>query len=120
VANAKIDNLGAREFRRVKATLGLTYGTSTEKISAFVEGLRSILESTEAVKKDNYEVHFVEFGPSSLDIFTSYYLVVGGWHDEMVARSEINMRIIQLSEKLGVDFAFPSQSIYVESLPQRG
>jgi MscS family membrane protein len=119
VANAKIDNLGAREYRRTKVTLGLTYGTSTEKISAFVDGVRSILESTETVKKDNYEVHFVEFGPSSLDIITSYYLAVTGWHDEMVVRSEINMQIIRLAEKLGVDFAFPSQSIYVESMPQR-
>ena len=46
---------------------------------------------------------------------TSYYLRVDGWHDEMVVRSKINMEIIHLAEKLGVDFAFPSQSLYVES-----
>jgi MscS family membrane protein len=119
VANSNIDNLGARNYRRTKVTLGLTYGTSTEQITDFVEGVRGILESTETVKKDNYEVHFIEFGPSSLDIITSYYLSVDGWHDEMIVKSEINMNIIRLAEKLGVDFAFPSQSIYVESLPKR-
>jgi MscS family membrane protein len=119
VANSKIDNLGARDFRRTKVILGLTYGTSTKDINAFVEGVRAILEATEEVKKDNYEVHFVEFGPSSLDIITSFYLKVEGWHHEMVVRSKINMEIIRLSEKLGVDFAFPSQSIYVESVPKK-
>jgi len=119
VANAKIDNIGAREFRRVRATLGITYGTPTTKITKFVEGIRSILEGTEDVKKDNYEVHFLEFGPSSLDIMTSYYLTVPGWHEEMLVRSEINLQIIHLAEKLGIDFAFPSQSLYVESLPAK-
>ena len=119
VANAKSDNIGAREFRRVRATLGITYGTPTTKITKFVEGIREILEGTEDVKKDNYEVHFIEFGPSSLDIMTSYYLTVPGWHEEMVVRSEINLQIIHLAEKLGIDFAFPSQSLYVESLPAK-
>ena len=119
VANAKIDNIGAREFRRVRATLGITYGTPTTKITEFVEGIRGILEGTEDVKKDNYEVHFLEFGPSSLDIMTSYYLTVPGWHEEMLVRSEINLQIIHLAEKLGIDFAFPSQSLYVESLPAK-
>jgi len=119
VANAKIDNLGAREFRRVKVNLGLTYGTSTENITAFVEGVRNILSNTEEVNQGNAEVHFLEFGASSLDVMTSYYLRVDGWHDEMVVRSKINMEIIRLAETLGVDFAFPSQSLYVESLPSK-
>ena len=119
IVNATIDNLGAREFRRVKANLGLTYGTPTEKIEAFMAGIHEILESTEEVRKDNYEVHFLEFGPSSLDIFVNFHIKVDGWHHEMAVRSKINLDVIRLTERLGVDFAFPSQSLYVETLPQK-
>ena len=119
IVNATIDNLGAREFRRVKANLGLTYGTPTAKIEAFIAGVKEILEKTEEVRKDNYEVHFLEFGPSSLDVFVNFHIQVEGWHHEMVVRSTINLEIIRLTERLGVDFAFPSQSLYVESLPSK-
>ena len=119
VVNATIDNLGAREFRRVRATLGLTYGTPTEKIEAFMKGVEKILESTEEVRKDNYVVHFVEFGPSSLDILVQYHLQVDGWSHELQVRTAINLEIIRLTEQLGVDFAFPSQSLYVETLPDK-
>ena len=40
-------------------SLGLTYGTSTENITAFVEGVRGILADTEEVNQDNAEVHFL-------------------------------------------------------------
>ena len=119
VVNATIDNLGAREFRRVRATLGLTYGTPTETIEAFMKGVEKILESTEEVRKDNYVVHFVEFGPSSLDILVQYHLQVDGWSHELQVRTAINLEIIRLTEQLGVDFAFPSQSLYVETLPDK-
>jgi len=118
VANAKIDNVGAREFRRVRGNLGLSYDTDPAGIAAFVSGFRDILEQSEQVVTEKSEVHFTEFGASSLDIMFSYYLDVPGWHDELVARSAINISLMELAAKLNVSFAFPSQSVYIESMPK--
>ena len=89
------------------------------EIEAFMKGVQEILESTEEVCKENYVVHFVEFGPSSLDILVQYHLQVDGWSHELQVRTAINLEVIRLTERLGVDFAFPSQSLYVETLPDK-
>ena len=119
VANAKIDNIGAREYRRVRGSLGLSYSTAPSDVTAFVSGLREILAESKDVVTEKSEVHFTDFGASSLDVMFSFYLDVPGWHDELVARSNINISIMELAAKLNVSFAFPSQSVYIESMPQR-
>ena len=119
VANSKIDNIGAREYRRSRGVLGLSYSTAPADLTAFVEGFREILAASKDVVTEKSEVHFTDFGASSLDVMFSFYLDVPGWHDELVAKSEINMAIMDLAAKLSVSFAFPSQSLYIESMPKR-
>jgi MscS family membrane protein len=119
VANSKIDNIGAREYRRSRGVLGLSYSTAPADLTAFVEGFREILAASKDVVTEKTEVHFTDFGASSLDVMFSFYLDVPGWHDELVVRSEINMAIMDLAAKLSVSFAFPSQSLYIESMPKR-
>ncbi len=119
VANAKIDNIGARQYRRIRGALGLSYSTAPSDLTAFVEGFREILAGAKDVVTEKSEVHFTDFGASSLDVMFSFYLDVPGWHDELVAKSEINMAIMDLAAKLDVSFAFPSQSLYIESMPKR-
>jgi MscS family membrane protein len=72
-----------------------------------------------ATVKDSYEVNFFEFGPSSLDILLNFHLEVDGWHGEMTERARIYMEILRLAEELGIGFAFPSQSVYLEGTPDR-
>jgi MscS family membrane protein len=118
MTSAHVENMGARRFRRVKTTLGLTYDTPPDKVQAMVEGVRAIIAANPATFKDSYEVHFRDFGPSSLDILVYCFLEVPTWHDELVERSRMFLEILRLAEHLGVSFAFPSQSLYVESTPQ--
>lgn len=119
VATTRIDNMGKRPYRRTRATLGILYGTPPELIQAFVEGIRAIMAANPATVKDSYEVNFMEFGPSSLDILMNFHLEVDGWHGEMTERARIYMEILRLAEELGVGFAYPSQSLYLEATPDR-
>jgi MscS family membrane protein len=52
-----------------------------------------------------------------LDIYVSYFLTVGGWADELQWREVINYEIMAIAQRVGVSFAFPSRSVYVETLP---
>ncbi|MEM6731118.1 MAG: mechanosensitive ion channel family protein, partial [Myxococcota bacterium] len=65
LADAVIDNYGARIFRRVYTRLGVTYDTPPEHLQAFVEGIRAIVQANPHTRKDKYEVHFNDYGPSS-------------------------------------------------------
>ena len=69
--------------------------------------------------KESYEVNLYEFGASSLDILMNFHLLVDDWHGEMTERARIYMEILRLAEELGVGFAFPSSSVYVEGTPDR-
>ncbi len=120
VADSTVDNYGMRKYRRVTATLGLTYDTSPEQMQAFVEGVRAILKASPVTRKDYYEVHFRDFGQSALEVMLYFFLSVPGWSDELKARHDIFLDILRLAKDLNVSFAFPTQTLHVESLAQAG
>jgi len=119
VANSKVDNMGHRQYRRFKTTIGVTYDTPPDVVQAFVEGIRAVLAAQPRMRQDVYEVHLRDFGPSSLDIMVYSFFDVPDWHEELVGRSQVILEIMRLAEDLGVSFAFPSQSLYLESTPDR-
>ena len=70
--------------------------------------------------KRTYEVHLFNLGDSAIEILVYYHVkVVPGWHQELVTRSQNILEFLRLAEELGVSFAFPSQSLYLESTPDK-
>jgi MscS family membrane protein len=116
IASSKVDNLGARERRRLRLTLGFTYDASREQIGQFIEQVRALFDAEELVD-EGHEVHFVHFGDSALEVMLHAFLLVPGWSDELRAKQDIYMKIWSIADEIGLSFAFPSQSLYVESLP---
>lgn len=119
VTNTPIDNLGARRYRRYRTTLGLTYDTPPEKIEAFCEGLRATILATPGMRKDYFMVEFQDFGPCSLDVLLYCFFEVPDWQTELRTRSHLNLSILRLAKRLGVSFAFPTQTLHLESTPER-
>lgn len=117
IANANIDNLGRRSYRRIKTTLGLTYDTPPEKIEAFVEGLKRIIQANRYTRKDDFHVVFSGYGASSLDVLIYCFLDVPDWSTELVERQNLYLEVLRLAHELEVDFAFPTQTLHVDSLP---
>ncbi|MED5373276.1 MAG: mechanosensitive ion channel family protein [Myxococcota bacterium] len=118
VASASIDNLGQRTARRASTTLGITYNTPRSLVEAFIGGIRQLLDARPEVL-DGHMVEFSGFGASSLDVVVIFNLNVPTYADELRVRGQIFLSIMSLAEALGVSFAFPSQSVYVESTPER-
>jgi len=117
ITNANVDNYGHRRRRRVKMVLGLTYDTPPDKLQAYVEGIRAILALHPSVQR-TYEVHIYNLGDSALEILVYYHLVVPGWSEELITRSQNILEFMRLAQELGVSFAFPSQSLYLEATPE--
>ena len=116
IAQSKIDNLGKRQFRRTRFTLGVTYSTPSIKIQNFVEGIKTIIQKHPKTKKDYYQVSFSGYADSSLNIFVNLFLQVKDWNEELDCRQEIFLDILNLAQKENVEFAFPSQSLYIERM----
>lgn len=117
IANAKIDNMGRRTFRRSYSVLGVTYDTPPEKLEAFMQGIENIILANEFTRKDKVHVAFSGYGDFSLQIMVYFFLRVGSWADELVERQNVFLEILRLAHELGVQFAFPTQTLHVDSFP---
>lgn len=119
MANKKIDNMGKRSFRRVKTTLGITYDTSPEKIEGFLEAIKKIIEAHPNTRKDYYQVVFTGFGASSLDILLYFFVQAEDWSRELVIKQNVFLDIIRAAKDLEVEFAFPTNTLHIDSYTEQ-
>ena len=113
LTTAVVDNMGKRQYRRLRVTLGVEYGTSPAQIEAFVEGIRELLRRHPFTRKDYYHVYFNNFSDSSLDILLYCFLECPDWGMELREREQLFLNILNLAERLGVSFAFPTQTLHM-------
>jgi len=120
--SSAVDNYGARSYRRWSTKLGVTYDTPPATIDAFCEGIRELVRRHEITRKDAFEVHLNSFGDSGLEILLYVFFETGDWSKELAARHALALDILRLAERLGVDFAFPTRTVWLheQAPPQRG
>ena len=123
LANIKVENMDRRKdnglnVRRIKMTVGVDYGVNAEKMETILTGIKEILKNDDGVDQRMTQlVRFTDFGESTLDIFLYYFADSADWDYYLSVRERVNMKIMRLLESNGATLAFPSQSIYLESVP---
>lgn len=104
-----VENVTLEPTRKVVTNLGLTYETSPEKMQEALELLKQIALANENVT-DDVLVSFNSWGDFSMGILFIYYIKAGS--DILVTQSEINMAVLKQFNEAGLDFAYPTQTIY--------
>ena len=117
LADAVVDNHGLRQYRRFSTKLSLTYDTPPQLVELFVEGLRRIVAQHPQTRKDCYEIYLNELGAHSLDVMFYIFFAVPTWSEELKAKHEVLIKIMKLADTLGVRFAFPTQTLHMETFP---
>ncbi|NPA03251.1 MAG: mechanosensitive ion channel family protein [Epsilonproteobacteria bacterium] len=118
IANNPIENFSRRSVRRIKMRIGLVYSTSREQMKAIVRDIRKMLQHHPNIsKKATLLVNFDQFNDSDLSIFIYCFTNTANWAKYLSIREDINLKIMEIVERHGSDFAFPSESIYVEKFP---
>ncbi len=119
ITNQTIDNHGLRKYRRFFTHISLTYDTPPYLIQTFVDGLKEIVDKHPKTRKDFYEIHFNEMASSSLNIMFYIFFDVPTWSEELLGRHQVLLSVVELAEELGVNFAFPTQTLHVETFPEK-
>ncbi len=119
ITKCTVNNYGRRDFRRFKTTLGLRYDTPAEKIEAYLELVRESLKENPNIKQDAIFVYLNSMSACSLDILVYTFLDVADWRAELVQKELIILRFIRMAQELGVGFAFPTQTIELETQPPK-
>lgn len=109
---ARIRNFKRMEERRIVFTLGVTYQTPHEKLAAIPNLIRKILDAQDGARIDR--VHFKEYGASSLDFEIVYYVMSPEYNVYMDIHHKVNLAIYKQFEDEKIEFAYPTQTLFVE------
>jgi MscS family membrane protein len=118
VVNATVENLSLRQMRRQRFLIQVTYDTSRDKLEELVAGIKQLIADHPLANKTNYNVRFNDFGESSLNILVFFHIETTDYATELAAREEILFRIMDLAKQLGIDFAFPTRTLVIETPPE--
>lgn len=113
IVDRDIENVSRRGVRRISFTLGVTYDTTPSQMQELIRRLRDLLRNDDEVWPNTILVRFTEFGGSSLNIFIYYFSKTTVWDEHLALREKINLKIMQIVEDLGLEIAFPTQTIYL-------
>lgn len=112
LTSSRINNYKRMNTRRVVFGFGLEYKTSPSQLRK----VKKIV--TEVIKKEKHStldrVHFKSFGDSSLDFEVVYYINSNDYNIYMDVQEKINLELKKKIESIGVDFAFPSRTVYTK------
>ncbi len=112
LTSARVSNYKTMTRRRVVTTIGVTYDTPPEtmrQIPGVVEGILGEIEDATFNR-----THFSAYGPYSLNIEIVYYVESADYVRYMDVNQTINLRLMEEFSKLGVEFAYPTQKLFVE------
>ena len=107
----RLRNYGRMKERRIVFTIGVTYETPRSKLKAVAPLLRTIIEEQEDARFDR--AHFAKYGPYSLDFEAVYYVRSPDYTRYMDVQQAINFRLHEAMERLGVEFAYPTQTLWL-------
>jgi MscS family membrane protein len=120
VINTTVENLSLRPKRRQRFTIGVTYDTKLATLEAFVEGIRNLILEHDLTDRDSIQVSFNNLADSSLDILVIFHLLVTDYPSELRGRHEVLEQIMDLAQRMGVAFAFPTRTLLIEGPPGGG
>ncbi|MGF7483325.1 mechanosensitive ion channel family protein [Providencia sp. SP181] len=113
-SSISVENPGRMTNRRIKTEIGLRYEDS-DKIGAIVDDIRTMLQQDENIDtSQTLLVYFDAFADSSLNIMVYCFTKTTVWAEWLAAQQDVYLKIIEIVKRHGADFAFPSQTLYVE------
>jgi len=128
IVNNPVENPSRRPYIRRIMNVTITYDTPGAKIAEAVDILRRILAEDgirepihPTIRGDDYppRVFFNEFNADSLNLFVIYWYAPPAWWDYLEHAQRLNLRIFEEFERAGIEFAFPTQTLYLAGDPRR-
>ena len=118
LSDAQVVNHQMMEIRRLDWTINLTYSTKIDQLKSICLDIESYIKDKKNLPVDLTKDNFVkvsELGASSIDLKLICHTDPVGFADFSDVKEKLIFKIIEAVESNGSDFAFPSQSIYVEN-----
>jgi len=112
LTNSRIHNYKRMERRRILFSLGVTYQTTPENLRIIPDIIKDVITSQEGAEFDR--AHFKTYGDFSLNFEIVYYILSADYNQYMDIHQSINLRIFDEFAKRSIEFAYPTQTLFVE------
>jgi MscS family membrane protein len=117
LADMRLESFSARDRMRLACTLGLVYDTTAAQMRRVLAGLEAALRAHPQIWPDAVVVRFKEFGASSLDIEVMAWFQTPEWSEFQLIRQEVLLQFMEVVERAGTSFAFPTQTVHLTGDP---
>ena len=117
MANTDIENVSKRPYIRRTSNLTITYNSGCAKTQKAVEIVKDVLANTPEVNQvasNPPRVFFSDFNDWSLNIYMTYWVVPADFWVYNEVNEKVNFELMKRFEAEGIDFAFPTQTIYTK------
>lgn len=111
-ADSVVENVSKASKRKLDMTLGVTYDTSDEKIQKAIDLVKEVLTERSDIHKD-FHVYLDTLDSSSINIKLFAYVKTKSYFNFLQIRGSVYQSIIRKFRAEGIDFAFPSRTIYM-------
>ncbi len=118
MSTANITNWTKIDRRRVTFNIGVTYSTTKAQLEELIARIDAMLKARDDIRKEGIAVGFADFGDSALLISVRFYTLTGDVGEAAVMRGKVNFAIMEIVDQMELSFAFPTQSVYIESMPK--
>jgi len=115
---SRIRNYKRMFERRVVFGFGVLYQTTVDRLERIPRIVREIVEAQPKTRFDR--AHFSKYGDSSLDFEVVYYVLDPDYNLYMDIQQAINLALFRRFADDGIDFAYPTRTLYVHTAPDGG
>ncbi len=120
LADNAVTNFSRMTHRRIYWKIGVEYRTTVDQLRRVRDGIEDYVLGNDDFAKPPDVPTFVRidsFNDSSIDIMLYCFTVTTNWGEWLAIKEQLAYRIKEIVEGAGSGFAFPSQSLYVETVP---
>ena len=113
----EIHNMARMARRRIETVFGVIYQTPPDLADKVPEIVAKIIKDVPAVDFDYCGMS--GFGPSSLDYTLVFYSLQPEFNRSMAAQSRVLLALFRGLQEQGLEFAYPTQTLFVEGMPEK-
>jgi MscS family membrane protein len=120
LADTAVVNFAEMTHRRIYWKIGVLYDTSAGQLRQIRDGIEGYIHGDEAFASPEDVATFVRidsFNDSSIDIMVYCFTKTTNWGEWLEVKEALAYQVKGIVEGAGSGFAFPSRTLYVESVP---
>ena len=120
-SDGAVINFSSMTHRRIYWMIGLEYRTTIEQLRKIRDDIEDYVLNNDDYAKPPQVATFVridKFSDSSIDVMLYCFTKTTDWGKWLEIKEQLAYKIKDIVEGAGSGFAFPSQSLYIESMPE--